>query len=380
MATDIASYRSRLLHMGGHTKDFTFYRDKFLKVGGHTKDLICTQEWPKEKLEVVLQLAAYMKQNRFSKELGDLLYRKSFLMLFFNSSTRTRLSFEAGLTELGAHSVYMNADMGWFATNERKGESIEDAAQVASGFMSGIGIRIGFHEYAYYGAANEIVREYAKWAKVPVINMADDKFHPCQGLADVMSWMEYFGKNNATDIDMDSLKGKTILFTWGVGTQGGAKGSTRPWNSIQESLLIASRFGMNIVLARPDGYDLDPAVYYWVNKNCQLNATTFTIVNDSQSGYENADIVYSRNWASSEAYQDGRFQKELETKKSALHGDWTTTSEKMALTNQAIFTHPMPVARNTEVTDEVASGPRSVIYKVAQNRLHVQKSLFGLLL
>lgn len=359
---------------------FTTYRNRFLNSGTYTKDLICTQEWPKEKLQIVLELAAEMKKGRFSNEWDDLLSKRSFLMLFHNASTRTRLSMEAAITELGAHSVYMNPEMGWFQNAQRKGESVEDIAQVISGYMAGIGIRMGFHEYAYYGAGNEIIREYAKWASVPVINMADDKFHPCQGLSDIMGWMEWFGRKETENIDMDVLKGKIILFTWGQGSQGGEKGSTRPWNSIQESLLIASRFGMYIILARPEGYDLDPKVYQWVHENCQLNGTTFTITNDPQAGYKDADIVYSRNWASSEAYQDGCFQKKREMEKTAIQHGWITTLDKMALTNNAIFTHPMPVDRGSEVVDEVASGSNSVIYNVAKNRLYVQKALLGLLI
>lgn len=358
---------------------FNTYCARFLSAGSSVKDLICTQEWPKEKLQIILELAAQMKKNRFSDEWANTLSKRSFLMLFFNASTRTHLSFAAAVTELGGNGVYMNPSMGWFANSERKGESIEDAAQVISGYMAGVGIRIGFHEFAYYGAGNEIIREYAKWANVPVINMADDKFHPCQGLADVMGWLEWFGNKTSENINMNAIKGKTILFTWGQGSQGGEKGNARPWNSIQESLLIASRFGMNIILARPDGYDLDPQVYQWVRENCQANDATFNIINDLDNGYKNVDIVYSRNWASSTAYQDGCFQKKLEMEKAALHPGWITTLERMRLTNNAIFTHPMPVDRGFEAVNEVASGPNSVIYKVAENRLHVQKALLSLL-
>lgn len=355
------------------------FHNRFLNAGTYSKDLICTQEWPKEKLEIVLELAAEMKRNRFSEDWSNALAFRSILLLFQNSSTRTRLAFEAAITELGANPIYMSPEMGWFPTDTRKGESIEDSAQVISGFTAALGIRLGFHEYAYYGAGNAIIREYAKWARVPVINMADDKFHPCQGLADVMGWMEWFGNRVKCGIDIHSLKGKTILFTWAQGSQGGAKGSTRPWNSIQESLLIASRFGMHVILARPDGYDLDPEVYDWVRENCHENNTTFTVVNDSQSGYNEADVVYSRNWASSDAYQNGSFQKQLEMEKASLHSDWITTVAKMAATKGAIFTHPMPVDRGFEVENEVASGANSVIYNVAKNRLHVQKALLALL-
>jgi N-acetylornithine carbamoyltransferase len=192
-----------------------------------------------------------------------------------------------------------------------------------------------------------------------------------------MGWIEWF---NNDSINFHCLKGKTILFTWAQGGQGDSKGYARPWNSIQESLLIASRFGLNIILARPDGYDLDSQVYQWVNENCKNNNTSFKIIDDNLDGYEGVDIVYSRNWASANAYQNGSFQRESEFQKASLHTNWITTAEKMSCTNNAIFTHPMPVVRNSEVTDEVASSKNSVIYKVAQNRLYTQQAMLSLLI
>ncbi|UCC63899.1 MAG: ornithine carbamoyltransferase [Anaerolineae bacterium] len=335
------------------------------------KDLICTQDWTKEALMATLELAAQMKRDRFSPRWTRLLEHKTFLMFFYNPSVRTRLSFEAAATELGGHAQFMTPSAGRFKTQQQAGETIEDAAQVMARYVAGIGIRILEDKVPYYGAGDEMLLEYARWADVPVINMADDRFHPCQGLADVMGWAEWYGDGPGRP-NFDNLKGKGFLLTWASGAL------ARSWCSVQEALLIASRFGMNVTVARPDGYDLDGQVYEWSKENCAAHGTAFRVINDPDAGYDGAHVVYSRNWVTPEAYRDGVFQKQAEIEKAMRIPGWMTTPERMARTENAVFTHPMPVDRGSEVTDEVASGPRSAIYDVAENRLHVQKAVMAL--
>ena len=335
------------------------------------KDVICTQEWSLEELRAALDLAAAMKRDRFSDRWTSILKHKTFLMFFYNPSVRTRLSFEAAATELGGHAQFMTPSAGRFKTDKQAGETIEDAAQVMARYVAGIGIRILEDKVPYYGAGNEMLREYAEWSDVPIINMADDRFHPCQGLADVMGWAEWFGGGPSWP-DYHALRGKEFLLTWGSGAL------ARSWCSVQEALLIASRVGMNITVARPEGYDLDPEVYAWTQQNCADNGMGFRVTDDNVEGYRGAHVVYSRNWVTPDAYQDGVLQKQAEIEKAMAFQGWTTTAERMALTDNGIFTHPMPVDRGSEVTDEVASGRRSAVYDIAENRLHVQKALMAL--
>jgi len=337
----------------------------------YNRDFICTQDWTFEELMAALDLAAKMKRDRFAPEWTDILAYKTFMMFFFNPSVRTRMSFEAAATELGGHAQFMTPSAGRFKTQKKAGETIEDAAQVMARYVCGIGIRILEDKVPYYGAGNEMLREYAHWANVPIINMADDKFHPCQGMADVMGWAEWYGKGPGRP-NYENLKGKNFLLTWGSGAL------ARSWCSVQEALLIASRFGMNVTIALPDGYDLDPEVYEWTKQNCAENGTSFDVVNDPESGYNGAHVVYSRNWVTADAYQDGMLQKQAEIEKAMAYQGWTADAERMARTDNAIYTHPMPVDRGSEVTDEVASGPRSAIYDIAENRLHVQKAVMAL--
>jgi N-acetylornithine carbamoyltransferase len=201
--------------------------------------------------------------------------------------------------------------------------------------------------------------------------MADDKFHPCQGMADIMGWAEWYGEGPGRP-NYEALKGKKFLLTWASGAL------ARSWCSVQEALLVASRFGMDVTIARPDGYDLDPQVYDWTRANCSANGTRFELTNDPDAAYDGAHVVYSRNWVTPEAYKDGVFQKPAEIEKAKAIPGWITSPERMARTDNAIFTHPMPIDRGSEVADEIASGPRSAIYDIAENRLHVQKAVMAL--
>ncbi|MBC7233168.1 MAG: ornithine carbamoyltransferase [Chloroflexi bacterium] len=336
------------------------------------KDLLTTQEWSKAELEIVLDLAAKMKRDRFSEKYANILKNKTFLMFFYNPSVRTRQSFECAATELGGHAQFLEPKAMRLKTATTAGETVEDAAKVMSRYAAGLGIRILEDQIGAYGEGDNLLREYAYWCDIPVISMAHDKYHPCQGLADIMGWSEWFGKGPGKGVDPEVLRGKKLLVIWGHGAL------ARSWSSVQEALLIGSRFGMDVTLAYPEGYDLDPMVISQAKQNCVENGRTFVITHDMQEGYQGAHVVYSRHWMSPQAYQNGEFLKKQEIEKALQYPQWICDAEKMKLTDNAIFTHPMPIDRGHEVTDEVASGPRSCIYDVAENRLHVQKAIMAL--
>jgi len=327
------------------------------------RDLICTQDWSVEELNEALDLAVDMKANRFSEGHLGILKGRTFMMFFYNPSVRTRQSFEGAATELGGHAQFLEPKAMRLKTKHSAGETIEDAAKVMTRYACGIGIRILEDKIDAYGDGDALLLEYAKHADIPIINMADDKFHPCQGLADVMGLRRHLGTKD--------VKGKKLLQVWSHGAL------ARSWRSVQESLLINSRFGMDVTLAHPEGYDLDPDVVAEVEANCKANGAAFEIVHDPAEGYTGADVVYARNWMSPKAYENG-FDKEPEVRKALGYPEWICDREKMERTRNALFIHPMPVDRGHEVTDEVASDPRSIIYDVAENRLHVQKAVMAL--
>lgn len=327
------------------------------------KHLLCTQDWSMEELEKVLALADDMRLNRFDPRFTNILDRKTFMMFFYNPSVRTRQSFEAAALELGGAAQFLEPTSMRLKTATTAGETVEDAAQVMSRYGAGLGIRILEDKIQAYGDGQSLLEEYAKWSEIPVISMAHDKFHPCQGLADVLGYRNHLGKN---------LKGKKLLQIWGHGAL------ARSWCSVQESMLINSRMGMDVTLAYPEGYDLDPEVIQQVKKNCEMTGQKFEITHEPVDSYDGADIVYSRNWMSPHAYGPNGLDKTKDIQEALKLTDWITDAEKMKRTNNAVYSHPMPIDRGHEVTDEIASGKRSIIYDIAENRLHVQKAVMAL--
>ncbi len=332
------------------------------------KDLITTQEWSVEEIERALELAFEFKEHRFDHPLRNCLDRRTFFMFFYNPSVRTRQSFEAAATELGGHAQFLEPKSMRLKSAKTAGETVQDAANVMSRYAVGIGIRILETAIEEYGQGDALLREYAQYASVPIVSMAHDRFHPCQGLADVMGMRQHAGRD---------LKGKKLLQVWGKGSL------VRSWSSVQESILINTRLGMDVTLAYPEGYDLDPEVIQWAEDNASVAGGNFEIVHDLEEAYDGADFVYSRNWMTSGFYPyskkhgiDRAKKKEIEM--AMKHDDWITTKDWMAKTNDAYFIHCGPVDRGSEVTDEVCDGPRSIVYDIAENRLHVQKAIMAL--
>ena len=327
------------------------------------RDLICTEDWSVDELLHTLELAEDMQKHRFAAKYTKILRDKTFFMFFYNPSVRTRQSFECAATELGGHAQFLTPEGMRLKTAKSAGETTEDAAKVMSRYAAGIGIRILEDKLSYYGQGEELLREYAKWADIPIISMAHDKYHPCQGLADVMGLRKHLGKN---------LKGKKLLLYWGHGAL------ARSWCSVQEAALLYARLGMAVTIASPEGYDLDPEVIKTTRGHCKENGQKFEITHDPVEGYRGAHVVYSRNWMSPSAYRDGELHKAEEVEKALKYTDWICDARKMKLSDNGLYIHPMPIDRGHEVTDEVASGPNSIIYDVAENRLHVQKAIMAL--
>ena len=320
------------------------------------KDLITICDWKIKELEKVLSLAREVKKYRFSPKYTNLLKDKTFLMVFYNPSLRTRISFEAAMTELGGHSQFLEPSKMRVKLLEVEGETVKDSASVMTRYAHGIGIRILEDAVEKYGDGDLLLREYAKYSNVPIINMADDVYHPCQALADIMGVSKHLG----------DVKGKKLTMMWGYSPK------MRSWCSVQSNLLISSRFGMNVMLAHPEGFDLDPNIIQTCKDYASESGGSFEITHDLKKAFEGADVVYSRNWMSHRRYEIG---DEAEKASYEKYRDWRCTKEFMKLTNDAYFIHPMPVDRGNEVDDEVVDSKKSIIYDIAENRLHVQKAI-----
>lgn len=332
------------------------------------RNLLCTDDLSLEEIDQIIQTATLMKKFRYHHDIGKVMKHKTFIMFFHSPSVRTRLSFESALTELGGHAIYLTPDMGRFKnefSHEKGiGESIVDFARVMSCYASAIGIRIMENQIEYYGQGHKYITEVANSASVPVINMADDMFHPCQGLAEFMTLNSEF-----TQREKKPLNNKRYLLTWAHGK------TTRGWNSVQESLLLAARHGMNIRIARPNGYDLDPELYKKIDEITASYGTAFETTSDREAAFTDVDVVCSRNWISPEAYFNGQLQKEKEIEKASHYNHWTLSRNDMKTTNSALFTHPMPIERDIEAESSIIDNENSLIYKIAENRLHIQKAI-----
>jgi len=332
------------------------------KVDLFGRDLVTTQDWSLEELQAALRLAKDLKIKYRRGRVPHLLTDKTFFMLFYATSTRTRAAFEAGMTYLGGHAQYIDVS----TTRMGSGEAAKDVAKMYEKYGQGLGVRILDSAIDYvYGAGISVVREYAKHCDVPVINMACCTYHPTQGLADLMTTQESLG----------NVRNKKYVIMWAY-----AK-SFRGRCSIQEEALIMPRFGMDVVLAHPPGFEIDPAIIKQAKSNAQASGADFQISNDLKSALDGTHAVFPRNWASNELLSVGasKFGKEREIELHEKYRDWMLTSELLdRMDRKAIVTHVLPVLRGEEATDEVLDGPHSVIYPQAENGMHAKMAVLAL--
>ncbi|MGA1974571.1 MAG: ornithine carbamoyltransferase [Conexivisphaerales archaeon] len=328
------------------------------------RDLLSTQDWSREEVEYCIDAASHIKSLYKSGSVPELFKNKTMFMLFYNTSTRTRSSFEAAATILGGHSQFID-----FATTRgSEGEAVKDVARMYERLGHVLGIRILENAVDYlYGKGHQVIQEYADNCDIPTVSMADDMFHPTQAIADMMTIKEKMH---------DKVERKNYVIAWTYTDH------VRSWGSVQDEALIASRFGMDVTMAYPEGFDLDPAVMEWAKGNADASGSKFKVSHDLDEALEGAHVVFPRSWASHECVSVGmnRFGKE---KEAALHGqykEWILDQKKVdRMDKDSIVTHVLPVFRGQEATDEVMDGPHSVILDQAENLLYVRAAVLALL-
>jgi ornithine carbamoyltransferase len=327
------------------------------------KDLISTKDWTKEELDIALKVAGELKSRYYARELTPCLQYKTFMMLFFNTSTRTRQSFETAMTQLGGHAQFLTPETMRISLSEKPGagESLKDTAKVIERYGDGLGIRLLEDKVEYYGQGTEYLYKMAGFIKIPVINMASDVYHPCQAITDVMTMQEKLGR----------LEGKKLVVTWAYSPW------VRSWGSVQESIMLAARYGMHVTLAQPKGYDLDKNVLQLTEQYATDSDGTFEVVHDMDRALEGADVVFPRNWMSPKRYKIGK-EKEIELAQKFKNWKYTRRRQQ-ELTHKGYLLHCMPIDRGNEVEDEICDDPElSMIYDQAENRLHTQKAILAL--
>ena len=285
----------------------------------------------KEDVKYILDLAIKIKEGKMEEKP---LEGKTLAMIFQKSSTRTRVSFDVGMYQLGGRAIFLSSNdlqMG-------RGEPISDTAKVLSRFVDGIMIRAIEHDD---------VIELAKYSDVPVISGLTNLEHPCQALADMLTIKEHLG----------DWEGKKICFV-GDGN-----------NVCNSLLLIAPLLGMDMSVACPKGYEPNGDILKTAKKFASENNTEITVSDDINVALDNVDVVYTDVWVSMGDEAEAK-QREMDLT------PFQVNAELMDIANDgAIFMHCLPAIRGQEVTSEVIDGPNSVIYDEAENRMHAQKAV-----
>ncbi|MEM0215908.1 MAG: ornithine carbamoyltransferase [Archaeoglobaceae archaeon] len=289
------------------------------------RHLISIADLSKEEILELLKLAVKLKNDRKKGIFDEKLKNKTLAMLFELPSTRTRISFEVAMLELGGNALYLN----WNDLQLGRGEPIKDTARVMSRYVHGIMIRARRHE---------TIVELAKFSSIPVINGLSNLEHPCQVLADLLTIYEH--------------KGLNAKITWlGDG------------NNVCNSLILLSAIlGLEMVVACPKGYE--PAL---LSKALEIGGKV-RIERDPKKAVENADVLYTDVWVS--MGQEAEKEKRLRDFRG-----YEISMELVKLANDPIIMHCMPVHRGEEIMDEVIESKNSVIYEQAENRLHMQKAI-----
>ena len=317
------------------------------------RDYIETLDWSVPELEQVLEVAGELKEARRQGTPHRLLADKTLYMLFLDKSTRTRNAFETGMTQLGGHAIYLDADK----TQVSHGESPKDTALTLARFGEGIAIR---HDLAPY-EGNAWMREIARWADIPLINLQCDVDHPTQTIADLMTLREHRGEN---------LRGLKVAMTWAY-----APSYARPLSVPQGVASLFPRFGMDIVLAHPPGFDLMPEVLERAQAAAAESGATITFAETMEEAFAGADVVYPKSWGRLDAFTDG--SKALA--ESGAYAEWICDEQKLKLASpDVLYLHCLPADRGREVTDAVIDGPHSVVWDEAENRMHTGKALMAL--
>lgn len=301
------------------------------------KHLLSIHDLSVDEVEKILDTAADLKAKLKAGIEHKILAGKSMGMIFSKSSTRTRVSFETGMYQLGGHALFLSSN----DIQLGRGESIYDTANVLSRYLDGIMIRT---------FKQSDVEDLAKYGSIPIINGLTDLLHPCQALTDIFTAYEHKGR----------LKGLKLAYI-GDG------------NNMAHSLMYAgAKVGMDVSVASPEGYECNAEIVENAKADAKLTGAVIDVSNDPESAVKNADVVYTDTWVS-------MGQEEEKAKRIKDFEGYTIDEKLFSLADsEAVFMHCLPAYRGYEVTEGVIDGPNSVIFDEAENRLHVQKAVMAL--
>ncbi|HEX6643561.1 MAG TPA: N-acetylornithine carbamoyltransferase [Gemmatimonadales bacterium] len=326
------------------------------------RDFLAMEEWSADDIERLLGLAARVKRG----EVGGGLERKVLAMVFMDPSLRTRSSFEAAMFLHGGHAIVLEPGKGSWTLETEHGvvmdgtsvEHIVEAARVLGRYADALAVRV-FPRGREWAVEREdqVIRDFARYCEKPVINLESTRRHPCQGLADAMTLREKLGET----------RGKKFVLSWAWHPK------ALPTAVPASAALAAAQMGMDVVVARPGGFDLDPDDMATIGRVAAANGGSVSVASDMDVAVAGADAVYVKAWGALSAFGNAEAGEELRRP----HRDWRLTADRMRATRggKGIAMHCLPVRRNVEIDDAVLDGPSSVVVDQAENRLHAQRAL-----
>lgn len=324
-------------------------------------DFLDTSDFARERLErLVVDAIESKKTSRGDKPLSG----RSVGLVFFNPSLRTRASMQVGIYELGGNPVILEPGSTSWSLEHREGvvmdgdktEHLKEFVRVLERYVSAIGVRTFAHLKNWQTEREDpILRAFAQYASVPIINLESAMHHPCQAMADMMTIREKLGPEK-----------KKVLMTWAWHPK------PLPMAVPNSFALASAQFGHDLVIAHPRGYELDDELLERIEQQSEANGGSLQITNDPDAAYDGAEVIYAKGWGSKNFYGDA----DADIRERAQHRDgWIVDAPKMERSSNGIFMHCLPVRRNVIVSDDVIDSSNSVVVDEAENRLHIQKAI-----
>ena len=334
------------------------------------RDFLDMTDFAPAELDALLDLAGRLQRREPTPELDEALRRRVLAMVFLDPSLRTRTSFEVAMHLHGGHAVVLEPGRGSWALETRRGvvmdgtavEHMAEAARVLGRYADALAVR-AFPKGDDWSVErqDQVLKDFAAYCEKPVINLESARRHPCQGLADALTLRQRLGAQG------QPLQGRRFVLCWAWHPK------PLPTAVPVSAALAAAHLGMEVVIAHPPGYELDPEDLAALTAvTCRAGGTVRTAF-DCDAAIDGAEVVYVKSWGA--LLHFGRPQEEAQLR--AAHRGWRMTQDRVRRTQagRGLVMHCLPVRRNVEIDDAVLDGPNSVVIDQAENRLHVQRAL-----
>jgi N-acetylornithine carbamoyltransferase len=330
------------------------------------RDFLSTGDWTRAQFEELLASALRFKRG---EDGSQPLAGRSVALVFFNPSLRTRASMQVGVYELGGQAVVLEpGGTSWTLEHREnvvmdgdKTEHVAEFVRVLGRYCSLVGVRTFAALKDWEEERSDpVLRAFARYSEVPIINLESAMHHPCQALADMLTIREKLSEGR-----------KKVLLTWAWHPK------PLPMAVPNSFALAAAQMGHDLIIAHPPGYELDEDLLREINNAAFDAGATVRQTDDVEEAFDGAEVVYAKSWGSKDYYGSPEDDIEMRAEHRA---DWIVDAAKMARTDSGIFMHCLPVRRNCIVTDEVIDSHASVVIDEAENRLHVQKAVMSTLM